>query len=240
MAELSQDEFWLIQVYFHHQVGLGGSHDISDVNFEMMRLQFFRARDVIGSLVDKNVLSLSPDGNKVKFTDYGIELFRSMLCAQKDWDAQPIVKVSNLDRGQILIRAGETFKGNRVLREIFALARRELCIIDPYVGTELFDILNEFAAGLSIRIITVDKLQPPVLICYRAFRQQFGHTEMRVILPKTPHDRFILIDGAKGFHVGHSLKDLGKKDTQLDPLLNPTEQVAFFGQRWLQSKPLTP
>lgn len=239
MAQLTQDEFWMIQVYFEHRFGFTGSHDIFDIDREMMRLHFFEGRQVIMSLIEKNVLSISPDRNKVKFTDYGIELFHSMLRAQEEWHAQPIVRVSDLERDQILVRAGETFKGNRVLRGIFGRANRELCMIDPYVGTPLFDLLESFAPRVSIRIITSERLKPAVIRTYSAFRGQFAQTEMRTLPSTTLHDRFILWDGVMGFHVGHSLKDLGKKDTQLDLLSNPAEQVAFFEERWKDAQEVT-
>ena len=139
----------------------------------------------------------------------------------------------NLERGQIPIRAGETFKANRVLREIFAQVRDQVAIVDLYVGTMVFDLLEDSGlCGKRCRLLTAT-VPSAVLHAYRAFRSQYGAaTEMAVGKSGELHDRYILWDGAQGFHVGHSLKDLGRKDAQLDLLEAPAQQWALFEERW--------
>ncbi|MEW6378885.1 MAG: hypothetical protein AB1611_04685 [bacterium] len=160
-----------------------------------------------------------------------------MVNAQKEWESQEIIKVSNLRREQILIRSGETFKANHVLREIISNIHSELCVIDPYMGETFFDIIEGKTGKISIRIITSAKVSKAALISYEAFRNQYPNTEMRRLDSEKLHDRYILWDKAHGFHIGHSIKDLGKKDTQLNLLLNPIEQVNLFEHRWKESTP---
>jgi len=136
MSELTQDEFWLIDVYFRNYGGMNGAHQINDIVMRMLRLNCGNARQLVESLIAKKVLSLSPDGFKVKFTDYGLEPYSAVKAEQKAWDQERIIKISTLEKGQILIRAGETFKANRVLREILSQARNELLVLDPYITSD--------------------------------------------------------------------------------------------------------
>lgn len=238
MAELTDREFWFITVYFKNHHGFRGSHDIISICNFMSSLLCYDSERLINSLSTKNIFSLSPDKRKIKFTDYGIEIFNSMANAQKDWESPDIIKISNLDRGQILIRAGETFIANRVFREIISKVRRELCIIDPYIGATLFDIIEDKAASISIKIITSKKAHKNVSITYKAYKNQYSNTEMRIMDSAKLHDRFILLDRTDGYHIGSSIKDLGRKDTQLNPLTNPIEQINLFEQRWKESAPI--
>lgn len=238
MAELTKDEFWLISVYFEGR-GFNQDHYIHDIEFEMMRLSFSETTQTIKSLVQKKVLSLSPDKYKVKFTDYGVELYQSMARSQKDWESQGVIKVSNLDRDQIIIRSGETFKANRVLREIISQVRKELCIIDPYMGPMLFDLIEDAGARIVVKIITSDRARKDTFSAYSAFKNQYPQVEMRILDHEKMHDRYILWDRAHGLHLGHSIKDLGKKDTQLNLLKDPSNQWELFEQRWKESRPIS-
>ena len=225
MTALTEREFWLITVYFGHRRGFAGSHRIQDIVFDMGRLHCGDAKQIIDSLVDKKVLSLSPDKQMVKFTDYGIELYSAMDGSQKEWENQPIIRISNIDRDQILIRAGETFRANRVLREILGQIRSELCVIDAYLGPEIFDLIEDVNPKIKTRIITSDRVGKVVLSAYKAFANQYPSTDLRITAENKIHDRYILWDGSHGFHIGHSIKDLGKKDTQLNLLKNVRPQL---------------
>ena len=98
--------------------------------------------------------------------------------------------------------------------------------MDLYVGTMVFDLLEDSGlCGKRCRLLTAT-VPSAVLHAYRAFRSQYGAaTEMAVGKSGELHDRYILWDGAQGFHVGHSLKDLGRKDAQLDLLEAPARAV---------------
>src|SRR5215475_9201942 len=136
MAELTPNEIWFIKVCFKNRRGLSGSHRITDIQTDMQYILRGDSLPTLHTLIKKKVLNLSPDERQVKFTDYGIELYKAMEREQEDWEKQSIIKISNLDREEILIRAGETFRANRVLREILQKVRLELHVIDPYLGPD--------------------------------------------------------------------------------------------------------
>jgi hypothetical protein len=172
MAELTEEEFWLITVYFKNHRGFAGSHRIPDITLYMMRLSCYDAEQIINSLVTKKVLSVSPDKQMVKFTDYGVELYTSMVSAQTKWENQPIIRISNVDRDQLLIRAGETFLANRVLRDILGQVQSELCIIDAFLGADIFDLIEDINPRIKARIITSTRSTKATLSAYKAFKNQ--------------------------------------------------------------------
>jgi hypothetical protein len=181
VAELSKKEFNFIHAYFENR-DLFGSHRISLIKTLVRRIySSYDVQSIIGSLIEKNIFSLSPDGNSIKFTDYGIELLYSMTKAQEEWDKQKFIKVSNIERDQTLIRSGETFKANRIIREIFSIAKKEICILDAYVGSKLFDLLEDSNKKVMARIVTSDKIKKPHLTAYGDYKKQYPHVEMRLI-----------------------------------------------------------
>jgi hypothetical protein len=236
MSELTERELWMIEVYFR-DYGLTGSHDLLDLQRFLMRLGVADGRGLAMSLVQKNILSLSPDQRKVKFTDYGLEVYRGMKAAQDAWDRQPIVAVSSLTRDQIQVRAGEHFRANRILREILRLARSNLEIIDAYVGPELFDLIEDSGADRQVRVLTSDQATGATTVAYRAYRSQYQTCDMRISVGEI-HDRYVVCDASRAYHIGHSLKDLGKKDTQINVVDDVASVVALFEARWSTARPV--
>src|SRR5215467_4879643 len=110
MADLTATEIWFIEVYFKNHAGFGGSHLIPEIRTYMQQLVTGSYR-ILCSLIVKRILDLSPDKTQVKFMDYGLELYKAVERAQGDWEKQPIITISNLDRDQILIRSGRDFSG---------------------------------------------------------------------------------------------------------------------------------
>lgn len=69
-------------------------------------------------------------------------------------------------------------------------------------------MLSEKAEGVSVKILTQ---QSPSLkqLDVEKFNAQYGNLVMR--LSNDFHDRFLIIDKKTLYHIGASLKDLGKK-----------------------------
>jgi len=242
MAELTEQELWVIKVYFGAR-GFG-AHRILDIRLYLQRLSFRYGAHVINSLVEKKVLSKSPDGVSVKFTDYGLGLYGATVRAQEKWETEPIAKISVSDQDEVLIRAGDTYLANHLLREIFAGARKEVAVIDPYVDAPLLDLLAPLGEKkLGIRIVTSDNIlgasatAKNAMLAYKAFRTSYSTAEMRTHTGVL-HDRFILWDRKAAVHLGHSIKDLGKKDTQVNKIADVAKQLTLFEDRWKQATPI--
>ncbi len=233
-SKLEQSELWVLDIYFR-QYGLHSAHDVGDIRHRLILLSFGETDAVLASLVSKKVLSVSPDQTKVRLTDYGAELYVASKAAEGDWEKRPIIRVSTLDRDEVVIRAGEMFRANRLLRDILSQAQKDLCLVDPYVGSVVFDLCEDAANGIPLRILTSTKAQASAVAAYRAFKAKYPSTEMRTADPSTLHDRYILWDRSQGVHLGHSIKDLGTRDTRVSKLQTPTQQFKLFEERWAKA-----
>jgi hypothetical protein len=234
MTELTEDEYWFLLMWSYH-LGIRNPQGITELVFFMLRLSAPSPEPVVEALVAKRVLERSPDRRKVKFTDHGLEVFRATERAQKAWDEQPVARISTADRDQILVKAGETFRANRVLREIFGRPQNSLCVIDPYIGPTFFDLLEDARPRLPTRVITSSNAKPNALVAYHSYRKQYGSIDMRIV-DSAIHDRYILWDGQHALHIGHSLKDLGTKDTQINRVTDAAPLLRMFEERWAQGK----
>jgi hypothetical protein len=131
---------------------------------------------------------------------------------------------------------GEVFAGNRVARQIFESAKQSIDIIDPYLGPEVLDMLEVTAPSVQIRLLT-DKLANPTLGAYRAFSTQFGRVELRRVAPQQLHDRYIIVDNQTAIHLGHSVKDLGKRMSEIQSI-PPGPVIQSFYSFWASATPV--
>jgi hypothetical protein len=81
-----------------------------------------------------------------------------------------------------------------------------------------------------IRILS-NKISPADLQAAQDFNAEYWHLQLR-LQKAGMHDRFVIIDGLAGYSVGHSLKDLGSKDSVIGKSPDPGTLIKLFEERW--------
>jgi len=103
---------------------------------------------------------------------------------------------------------GQIFDAYNFISDLFRGAEKSILIIDNYIDDSVLVHLTKVKSGVSVKILTryvTDQFKLDVM----KFEAQYFPVEVKVF-PHS-HDRFIIIDGRDVYHVGASLKDLGKK-----------------------------
>jgi hypothetical protein len=136
---------------------------------------------------------------------------------------------------QRLVHSGEFFEANLILRRIFETARTQIDVIDPYVGFRMLVLLSVMRDAVKIRIIhNPVHTKAADIQALRDFKKQFGSVEVKV-LQGDLHDRFIIVDNTTAYTLGHSLKDLGSKDTVITLAPDSLPIIELFKKRWQQA-----
>ena len=130
--------------------------------------------------------------------------------------------VRNSANTQRFFASGQWFDANTALRGVFETAQKCIDIIDPYIGHRLLTLLTVKPDTTLLRIIFSAALKPVDAQSLSDFRPQYPSTQVRR-LTSDLHDRFIIVDSASAYSAGHSLKDLGSKDTVLT--LSPDPKI---------------
>jgi hypothetical protein len=128
---------------------------------------------------------------------------------------------------EVYIEKGQHYGPYRVLRQIIMSARTSIRIIDPYVNSQTFDMVALAAPSVAVWIIT-DKIQEPDYATLIAKLRNEGRN-LRLFCTTDFHDRYVCVDDA-WWHSGHSLKDLGSKDSRLSRVVNQ-KTIQTFARR---------
>ena len=103
---------------------------------------------------------------------------------------------------------GQIFDAFSLLADIIGHARKNIVLIDGYIDVVTLNILAKKNAGVDVLAYTLPSAKISALDI-RNFNAQYSTLTVK----KTTafHDRFLIIDGTEGYHIGASLKDAGKK-----------------------------
>ncbi len=103
---------------------------------------------------------------------------------------------------------GEFYDAYTLIQSLFESAHTEIIIIDNYVDRTILDRL--VVKNSNVQVVIYTSINSRLLARdINAFNNQYGRLDVRYTT--NVHDRYIIIDQSKLYHLGHSIKDLGKK-----------------------------
>lgn len=104
---------------------------------------------------------------------------------------------------------GQVWDAFELLVSLVKKAEKSIVLVDGYVDAATLNILAKKAVGVSVTIWT----HPKTKFTGRdveAFNVQY--LSLEVLHTTAFHDRFLILDGSKGYLIGASLKDAGKRN----------------------------
>jgi len=103
---------------------------------------------------------------------------------------------------------GQIYDAYSLIVDIIRKAKQKILIIDNYIDDSILKMLIKKNKDVEVVILTSDKSNISKLDI-----QKFNKEYPILKIAKTNkfHDRFIVIDNKELYHVGASIKDLGKK-----------------------------
>ena len=107
-----------------------------------------------------------------------------------------------------MIFKGELYDGYSLILDILNKAKKEIFIIDNYTNKEVLDLVSK----LNVKVTIISSNMYDELI--NKYQSQYNN--LTIINNDSFHDRFIIIDKKTGYHLGSSIKDIGKKISYVD------------------------
>ena len=114
----------------------------------------------------------------------------------------------NVKETQGIFFQGQIFDAYAKFESFLAAAKKEIILIDNYVDLSILQRLAKKKKGVNVTIYTAPKTKLTAQDV-QIFNAQYPTLTLNHTT-KT-HDRFLIIDNSTIYHIGASLKDLGKK-----------------------------
>ncbi len=102
---------------------------------------------------------------------------------------------------------GQIFDAYKFVCDLIRSATQRIILIDNYVDESVLTLLSKREAGVTTQILT-NNIGKALVLDIEKFNRQYPVIDVQAF--KSAHDRFLIIDDDI-YHIGASLKDLGKR-----------------------------
>jgi len=102
---------------------------------------------------------------------------------------------------------GQIYDAYAFVNDLLKSAKSEVVLIDNYIDDTIFTLFSKYQ-NLKFKIYT-QNISKCLKLDYQKYCSQYNNIELKEF--KNAHDRFLIIDTTNIYHIGASLKDLGKK-----------------------------
>lgn len=103
---------------------------------------------------------------------------------------------------------GQIFDAYTFASELIKKAKNEIILIDNYIDEITLTHLSKKAKAVKVLLLT-KSISKTLALDVKKANEQYGNFELKEL--RQSHDRFLIIDRNEIYHIGASLKDLGKK-----------------------------
>jgi hypothetical protein len=103
---------------------------------------------------------------------------------------------------------GQIFDAYAFFSSVIKKAQKEIILIDNYIDESTLTHLSKKDKHVNVILYTKTNSKQVILDIQKA-NEQYGGFVLQIF--SKSHDRFLILDGNTIYHIGASLKDLGKK-----------------------------
>jgi len=185
------------------------------------------------AFTEQGVANLSGILNSDKAIEINIHIIREFIAMRKFLflNSQIFQKLDNVERKQIeydkkfdelfnaiqnkdikpekgIFFEGQIFDAYKFISDIIRSAKSSIILIDNYVDDSVLILLNKRNKNVKVKRFTKE-ITKQLSLDLGKYNSQYPTIELKEF--KDSHDRFLIIDNKEVYHIGASLKDLGKK-----------------------------
>jgi len=103
---------------------------------------------------------------------------------------------------------GQVFDAYELASKIIRSAKKNIVLIDNYIDESTLTHLSKKTKTVKVLLLT-KTISKQLTLDVKKANEQYGNFEIKNFTKS--HDRFLIIDHTEVYHLGASLKDLGKK-----------------------------
>ena len=117
------------------------------------------------------------------------------------------IKNNSLEFNQNIFFDGQIYDAYIFVNDLLKLAKSEIVLIDNYIDDTVFTLFSKYP-NINFTIYT-STISTQLKLDFEKYSKQYKNISLKTF--KSSHDRFLIIDKKEIYHLGASLKDLGKK-----------------------------
>ena len=117
------------------------------------------------------------------------------------------IESKQIIQNQGIFYDGQIYDSYSFILDLIRSAENEIILIDNYIDDSIFTLFSKIP---NIKIIIYTSIISKQLkLDFEKYSKQYDNISLKIF--SDSHDRFLILDKKEIFHIGASLKDLGKK-----------------------------
>ena len=147
--------------------------------------------------------------NSEKITvDRFLNLEKDVVSLKDDMqNVKKLISNNQIDLKQGIFCNGQIYDAYVFVNDLLKSAKKEIILIDNYVDDTVLTLFSKYQE-LQFKIIT-KSISKQLKLDIDRYNSQYNNLEFQT--SNKFHDRFLIIDNKEAYHIGASLKDVGKK-----------------------------
>ena len=122
-------------------------------------------------------------------------------------DVKSLIKNNTLETTQGIFFDGQIYDSYSFISDLLRSAKSEIILIDNYIDDTILTLFLKIP-NIKVTIYT-NIISKQLKLDFEKYSKQYDNITLKTF--KDSHDRFLIIDKKEIYHIGASLKDLGKK-----------------------------
>jgi prophage antirepressor-like protein len=122
-------------------------------------------------------------------------------------EMKALIKDEKMKPSEGIFYDGQIYDAYAFVNDLMKNAKNEVVLIDNYIDDTVFTLFSKYP-NLKIKIYTAS-ISKQLDLDFQKYNAQYQNIELLEF--KKAHDRFLILDSTEIYHIGASLKDLGKK-----------------------------
>lgn len=122
-------------------------------------------------------------------------------------DVKSLIKNNTLETTQGIFYDGQIYDSYSFISDLLRSAKGEIILIDNYIDDTILTLFSK-TPNIKITIYT-NIISKQLKLDFEKYSKQYNNITLKTF--KDSHDRFLILDNKEIYHIGASLKDLGKK-----------------------------
>ena len=122
-------------------------------------------------------------------------------------EVKSFVKNNKLETNQGIFFDGQIYDSYSFIIDLIKTAKDEIIFIDNYIDDTVLTLFSKIPT-IKITIFT-NIISKQLKLDFEKYSKQYDNITLKIF--QNAHDRFLIIDKKEIYHIGASLKDLGKK-----------------------------
>jgi hypothetical protein len=119
-----------------------------------------------------------------------------------------VIEANEIKPIQGIFFEGQIFEAYVFISDLIKSAKSSIILIDNYVDDSVLTLFSKREENCSVTIYTKE-ITKQLKLDLKKYNEQYPDIEIKEL--KQSHDRFLILDNKIIYHIGASLKDLGKK-----------------------------